>query len=318
MPRPVTHPLLLLLLLRPALPCFSICCRFAEVKYLPPSYCPADYDDMVCGGGTGENTCNGDSGARRSRRPGALPPARGWHNGVWARPLASLSLHAPQQICGECFTGCPPLCCAVAPQAAPCWSGMQPLVSPPWLASRPTAPTASLAPTTHTAITQVRPLLWQLLLLLLSHSTAPMGRWSEGCPAGQNLLLCCAVLCWGAVQCSAVLLDGSCCAVPGPSCFPAFMLPALHARSLSLEICHPATDVAPGSAACLCPRLPLAAMQTCGSMGMPSPAGLRGSRSCGPLPRPPPTAVLPTLPAVAAPPGATKPMQAPLVAMTAC
>lgn len=47
----------------PALPCtLPICCRYADVKYLPASYCPPDYDDMVCGGGTGENTCNGDSG----------------------------------------------------------------------------------------------------------------------------------------------------------------------------------------------------------------------------------------------------------------
>lgn len=43
--------------------------RFAEVEYLPPYRCPSDYDDVLCGGGTGENTCNGDSGARPRGAP---------------------------------------------------------------------------------------------------------------------------------------------------------------------------------------------------------------------------------------------------------
>jgi hypothetical protein len=67
-PQPPTPPRTPVFHLRPALRLY--CRRFAEVKYLPASYCPADYDDMVCGGGTGENTCNGDSGACRSQRRG--------------------------------------------------------------------------------------------------------------------------------------------------------------------------------------------------------------------------------------------------------
>ncbi|KAI7837488.1 hypothetical protein COHA_008679 [Chlorella ohadii] len=36
--------------------------QFAGVEYLLPYRCPSDYDDVLCGGGTGQNTCNGDSG----------------------------------------------------------------------------------------------------------------------------------------------------------------------------------------------------------------------------------------------------------------
>jgi hypothetical protein len=69
---------------------------------------------------------------------------------------------------GRCATGYPPFCCVVgAPQAGPCWSGTQSVGLPWWLASPPTAPTACLAPTTHTATTQVRHPLWTPLLLLL-------------------------------------------------------------------------------------------------------------------------------------------------------
>lgn len=44
--------------------CFSpaVWCRFATVEYLLPYRCPSDYEDVLCGGGTGQNTCNGDSG----------------------------------------------------------------------------------------------------------------------------------------------------------------------------------------------------------------------------------------------------------------
>lgn len=34
------------------------------VEFLLPYRCPSDYEDVLCGGGTGQNTCNGDSGAR--------------------------------------------------------------------------------------------------------------------------------------------------------------------------------------------------------------------------------------------------------------
>lgn len=32
------------------------------MEFLLPYRCPSDYDDVLCGGGTGQNTCNGDSG----------------------------------------------------------------------------------------------------------------------------------------------------------------------------------------------------------------------------------------------------------------
>jgi hypothetical protein len=46
------------------------------VAYLPRGTCPPDYDDVLCAGGTGQNTCNGDSGgpmlARNSNTGGAI------------------------------------------------------------------------------------------------------------------------------------------------------------------------------------------------------------------------------------------------------
>lgn len=39
--------------------------RDADVKYLAPNQCPPDYDDVLCAGGTGENTCSGDSGEQQ-------------------------------------------------------------------------------------------------------------------------------------------------------------------------------------------------------------------------------------------------------------
>lgn len=49
-------------LLNSLFPSPSSSCRFGEVAYQPRYRCPRDYDDVLCGGGTGQNTCNGDSG----------------------------------------------------------------------------------------------------------------------------------------------------------------------------------------------------------------------------------------------------------------
>ena len=110
-----------------------VCCnRFAVVEFLLPYRCPSDYEDVLCGGGTGQNTCNGDSGAcslplslplplplqfnaaismllrLRCRRAAALPSATAlaWHPAP-GEPLPFARCACPAcRVCGMLSVSC--------------------------------------------------------------------------------------------------------------------------------------------------------------------------------------------------------------------
>lgn len=64
----------------------------ADVEHMAPNQCPADYNDVMCAGNTGANTCNGDSGG-----PLLMEDPK---SGDWVQ--VGITSHGP-----DCLTGNP-------------------------------------------------------------------------------------------------------------------------------------------------------------------------------------------------------------------